>query len=68
MWCENMKFKNIVKKSKRIIKYTRKNYKLPSDMDKASTVYLLARAVQDVGKNKKVIRIKNNEPAKTKPV
>lgn len=60
-----MKFKNIVKKSKRIIKYTRKNYKLPENMDKASTLYLLARAVNDIGKNKKVIRVKNTEPEKT---
>ena len=45
-----MKFKNIVKKSKKIIKYTRHNYQLPPNMDKASTLYLLARAVQDVGK------------------
>ena len=60
-----MKFKNIVKKSKKIIKYTRHNYQLPPNMDKASTLYLLARAVNDLGKNKKVIRVKNTESAKT---
>ena len=60
-----MKFKNIVKKSKKIIKYTRHNYQLPPNMDKASTLYLLARAVNDIGKNKKVIRVKNTEPVKT---
>lgn len=63
-----MKFKNIVKKSKKIIKYTRKNYQLPPNMDKASTLYLLARAVNDIDKNKKVIRVKTTKVAKTKPV
>ena len=63
-----MKFKNIVKKSKKIIKYTRHNYQLPPNMDKASTLYLLARAVNDIGKNKKVIRVKTTEVAKTEPV
>lgn len=63
-----MKFKNIVKKSKRIIKYVRKNYELPDGMDKATILYLLSRSVNEIGVNKKVIRVKNVKPAKTKSV
>jgi len=63
-----MKFKNIVRKSKKIIKYVRRNQKLPDSMDKATVLYLLSRSVNEIGVNKKVVRVKNVAPAKVKPV
>lgn len=63
-----MKFKNIVRKSKKIIKYVRKNHELPDSMDKATVLYLLSRSVNEIGVNKKVVRVKNVKLAKTKPV
>ena len=61
-----MKFKNIVKKSKKILKYVKKNNELPSSMDKGSVLYLLSRSVVDVGKNKKVIKVKTSNPKNVK--
>lgn len=61
-----MKFKNIVKKSKKIIKNVKKNNELPSSMDKGSVLYLLSRSVVDVGKNKKVIKVKTSNPKNVK--